>query len=97
MTPRARRRLRIAAVWFAAVLGLAGIALAVGERTGWPFLRAPLQSAPATGAVVAALRAAGWPGPGPDRFLAPEIGYAVDLTSSGAVLATVEAVTGALA
>lgn len=45
MTPRARRRLRIAAVWFAAVLGLAGIALAVGERTGWPFLRAPLQSA----------------------------------------------------
>lgn len=60
-------------------------------------LRAPLQPAPATGAVVAALREAGWPGPGPDRFLAREIGYAVDLTSSGAVLAAVEAVTGPLA
>lgn len=60
-------------------------------------LRAPLQPAPATGAVVAALRAAGWPGPGGDRFLAPEIGYAVALTASGGVLAAVEAVTGPLA
>lgn len=60
-------------------------------------LRAPLAPALGTGAVIAALRSAGWPGPGPDRFLAPEIGYAVDLTASGAVLAAVEAVTGPLA
>lgn len=45
MTPRARRRWGIAAVWFAAVLGLGGIALAWGERAGWPLLRGPLQSA----------------------------------------------------
>ena len=36
-------------------------------------LRAPLRPGPATGAVVAALRDAACPGPGPDRYLAPEI------------------------
>lgn len=60
-------------------------------------LRAPLAPAPATAAVVAALRSSGWTGPGRDRFLAPEIGYAVDLVASGAVLAAVESVTGPLA
>lgn len=35
-------------------------------------LRAPLQPAPATAAVIATLRAT-VPGPGPDRFLAPEL------------------------
>jgi histidine ammonia-lyase len=58
-------------------------------------LRAPLTPAPATGAVVAALRA-GVPSVGPDRFLAPEIEYAVRLVASGEVLAAVEAVTGPL-
>ncbi len=88
----AARKLRRAVDGLTRVLAIELLTAARGIE-----LRAPLQSAPATGAVVAALRAAGWPGPGPDRFLAPEIGYAVDLTSSGAVLATVEAVTGALA
>ena len=59
-------------------------------------LRAPLTPAPATGAVVAALRE-GVPGAGPDRFLAPEIEYAVQLVATGRVLAAAQAVTGPLA
>lgn len=39
-------------------------------------MRAPLQPAPATGAFIAKLRAAGVAGPGPDRFLAPELAAA---------------------
>jgi histidine ammonia-lyase len=49
-------------------------------------LRAPLAPAPATGAVIAALRER-VPGPGPDRHLAPEIAAAVDLVRTGALLA----------
>ncbi len=59
-------------------------------------LRAPLQPAAATGAVRDVLRAAGVPGPGPDRFLAPEIEAAVEAVRSGAVRHAVEAVTGPL-
>jgi histidine ammonia-lyase len=51
--------------------------------------------AAATAAAVAALRAV-VPGPGPDRYLTPEIEAAVDLVRSGAVLSAVEAVTGPL-
>ncbi|MFG1957113.1 histidine ammonia-lyase [Nonomuraea sp. NPDC049028] len=59
-------------------------------------LRAPLEPAPATGAVVKALRET-VPGPGPDRFLAPEIEYAVRLVADGGVVAAAESVTGRLA
>jgi histidine ammonia-lyase len=59
-------------------------------------LRAPLQPAPATAAVVRALREAGAPAPGPDRFLAPEIEVAVQLVASGAVVAAAESATGPL-
>ena len=59
-------------------------------------LRAPLEPAPATAAVVALLRANGVQGPGPDRHLSPEIEAAVALVASGAVLSTVENVIGAL-
>jgi histidine ammonia-lyase len=48
-------------------------------------LRAPLQPGPATGAVRAALREH-VPGPGPDRYLAPEIEAAVELVRSGAAV-----------
>ena len=58
-------------------------------------LRAPLQTAPATAAAVAALRAE-VPGPGPDRYLSPEIEATVALVRSGAVLAAAAAVTGPL-
>jgi histidine ammonia-lyase len=59
-------------------------------------LRAPLTPAPATAAVIGALRAAGAPAPGPDRWLAPEIETAVQLVASGGVVAAAESVTGPL-
>ncbi|WP_188188099.1 histidine ammonia-lyase [Nonomuraea sp. SYSU D8015] len=59
-------------------------------------LRAPLEPAPATAAVVKALRET-VPAPGPDRFLAPEIDSAVRLVADGGVVAAAESVTGALA
>ena len=58
--------------------------------------RAPLQPAPATAAVIAALRAAGAPGAGTDRWLAPEIDVAVELVTNGSVIAAAESVTGRL-
>ncbi|MEV4804548.1 histidine ammonia-lyase [Nonomuraea sp. NPDC049421] len=58
-------------------------------------LRAPLEPAPATAAVVRALRET-VPAPGPDRFLAPEIEAAVRLVAEGGVVAAAESVTGPL-
>jgi histidine ammonia-lyase len=57
-------------------------------------LRAPLQPAAGTAAAVAALRAE-VPGPGGDRWLAPELAAAERLTADG-VLAAVEAEIGEL-
>jgi histidine ammonia-lyase len=59
-------------------------------------LRAPLAPAPATGAVRDALRTAGVAGPGPDRFLAPEIEATVGAVRMGVVRAAAESVTGPL-
>ena len=59
-------------------------------------LRAPLRPGAATGAVVAGLRAAGAGGPGPDRFLAPEIEAAVGYVASGGAVAAAESVAGSL-
>ena len=58
-------------------------------------LRAPLQPAPATAAAVAELRTT-VPGPGSDRFLAPELAAAEDLLRGGRLAAAVSAVTGDL-
>ena len=58
--------------------------------------RAPLRPGPATGAVVRALRETGVQGPGPDRFLAPEIARVTELVRGGAVIAAAESVTGPL-
>jgi Histidine ammonia-lyase len=58
-------------------------------------LRAPLEPSAATGAVIDALRQT-TAGPGPDRFLAPEIEAAVQLVATGAALRAVETVTGPL-
>ncbi len=52
-------------------------------------LRAPLRPGPATGAVVAGLRAT-VAGPGPDRHLSPEIEAAVAYVSSGAAVAAAD-------
>ena len=59
-------------------------------------LRAPLQPAAATGAVLAEVRRV-VPGPGPDRYLTPEIDVVADLVGSGRVVTAAERVTGALA
>jgi histidine ammonia-lyase len=58
-------------------------------------LRAPASPAPATAAVVAGLRAS-VAGPGPDRFLGPEIQLAVEYVASGAAVRAAESVTGPL-
>jgi histidine ammonia-lyase len=60
-------------------------------------LRGPLQPAAATGAVIAALRAAGVAGPGPDRFLAPEIEAATAFVAAGGARAAAASVGVALA
>jgi histidine ammonia-lyase len=59
-------------------------------------MRAPLEPAPGTAAVVDLLRAS-VPGPGPDRYLSPEIERSVELVGTGAVLAAVEDTIGPLA
>lgn len=58
-------------------------------------LRTPLTPSPATAAVVAAVRTQ-VPGPGPDRYLSPEIVAVVDLARSGALVAAAEGAIGAL-
>ncbi|MGW0130446.1 histidine ammonia-lyase [Streptomyces sp. NPDC003299] len=59
-------------------------------------LRAPLTPAPGTGAVRDGLREV-VAGPGPDRWLAPEIEATVAYVASGAALARAEAAVGPLA
>jgi histidine ammonia-lyase len=60
-------------------------------------LRAPLAPAAGTGAALAAVRAAGVPGAGPDRWLAPELVLAEQLVRDGALLDAVQDATGELA
>ena len=54
-------------------------------------LRAPLRPAAGTGAARASVRGI-VPGPGPDRWLAPELGAAEELVASNALLEAVESV-----
>ncbi|MFH8370827.1 histidine ammonia-lyase [Streptomyces sp. NPDC018031] len=60
-------------------------------------LRTGLAPAPATRAVLAAVREAGVRGPGEDRFLAPDLAAADAFVRSGGLVAAVEPVTGPLA
>lgn len=75
----AARKLRRAVDGLARVLA---IEVMVGVRAQQ--LRAPLAPAPATGAVAGLVRDA-CGGPGPDRFLSPEIEAVADLVATGAV------------
>ena len=59
-------------------------------------LRAPLEPGAGTAAALGVVRAAGVPGTGPDRWLAPELAAAEDLVASGDLLAAVEGVVGEL-
>jgi histidine ammonia-lyase len=87
----AARKLRRALDGLSRVLAIELLTAARGIE-----LRLPLQPAPATAAVIAALRAAGAPAPGSDRWLAPEIDTAVELISTGAVVTAAESVVGGL-
>jgi histidine ammonia-lyase len=58
-------------------------------------LRAPLEPGAGTAAALAAVRGA-VPGPGPDRWLAPELAEVEALVTSGAVVEAVESAIGAL-
>ncbi|WKX70767.1 histidine ammonia-lyase [Streptomyces sp. XD-27] len=60
-------------------------------------LRTGLTPAPATRAVLAAVRAAGVEGPGGDRYLAPDLAAADAFVRSGGLVAAAETVTGPLA
>ncbi|MER5311526.1 histidine ammonia-lyase [Streptomyces sp. NPDC002773] len=60
-------------------------------------LREGLTPAPASRAAIAALRAAGVEGPGPDRFLAPDLAAADTFVREGKLVAAVEPFTGPLA
>ncbi|MFD9359299.1 histidine ammonia-lyase [Streptomyces sp. NPDC060031] len=60
-------------------------------------LRHGLTPAPASRAAIAAARAGGVQGPGPDRFLAPDLAAADAVVRTGALVAAVEEVTGPLA
>ena len=59
-------------------------------------LRAPLSPSGATAAALAALRDAGVPGPGPDRWQSPELAIAESLVMSGALVAAAESAVGPL-
>ncbi len=59
-------------------------------------LRAPLRPAPGTAAALAAVRER-VPGPGPDRFVSPELAAVEAIVVSGHLLAAVEGRVGALA
>jgi histidine ammonia-lyase len=88
----AARKLRRSVDGLARVLSVEVLTAARGLQ-----LRAPLEPAPASGAVVAALVDAGASQPGTDRFLAPEIDVAHRLVADGTVLRAVEHHTGPLA
>ncbi|MEU6759447.1 histidine ammonia-lyase [Streptomyces sp. NPDC046685] len=60
-------------------------------------LRHGLTPAPASRAAIEAARAAGVEGPGPDRFLAPDLAAADAFVRTGGLVAAVEPVTGPLA
>jgi histidine ammonia-lyase len=86
----AGRKLRLALGHLTDVLAVELVAAARAIE-----MRAPLRPAPATAAAIGVLRQS-VPGPGPDRFMAPELELASRLVSSSRLLDAVEEITGAL-
>jgi histidine ammonia-lyase len=87
----AGRKLRTAIDGLTRVLAIELLTAARGIQ-----LRQPLRPAPATAAVITALRQT-TPGPGEDRFMAPEIEAAAQFVASGGARSAAESVTGPLA
>ncbi|UYM07078.1 histidine ammonia-lyase [Solicola gregarius] len=86
----AARKLRKAVDLLGQVLAIEIVTAARGIE-----LRAPLEPAAATKAVIDVLRER-VEGPGPDRFLAPDIEAITELVRSGAVVAAAQSATGVL-
>jgi histidine ammonia-lyase len=86
----AARKLRAAVTNLGRILAVEVVCAARGLDQ-----RAPLRPGPGTSAALAAVRDE-VPGPGPDRWLAPELAAVEALVSTGALVAAVEAQTGAL-
>lgn len=86
----AGRKLRVAVANLRRILAVELVAAARAIE-----LRAPLRPSPATAAVVDALRET-VAGPGPDRFVSPELGAAERFVASGGVEQAAAAVTGAI-
>ena len=87
----AARKLRQSVANLARIIACEAVCAARGIE-----LRQPVEPAAPTAAAVAALRSAGVPGAGPDRWLSPELARAEALVASGELLAAVERVTGPL-
>jgi histidine ammonia-lyase len=86
----AARKLRSALANLRQILAIELVAAARGID-----LRAPLRPSPATAAAIAELRTS-VPGPGSDRFLAPELAAADELLRSGRLTGAVATVAGRL-
>jgi len=86
----AARKLRAAVANLARILAVELVCAGHGID-----LRAPLLPGPGTAAALEALRRH-VPGPGPDRFLAPDLAAAEDLVATGALVTAVEPVIGDL-
>ncbi|GAA1292165.1 histidine ammonia-lyase [Streptomyces javensis] len=87
----AARKLRTAVDSLARVLAVELVAATRGIE-----LRQGLEPAPASRAVLAAVRRAGVEGPGEDRYLAPDLAAAEAFVRSGELTEAVESVTGSL-
>ena len=87
----AARKLRAALDNLCRILAVEAVCAARGLE-----LRAPLAPAAGTGAALAAIRAAGIPGPGPDRHLSPELEAADRLIAGGELVRAVEGAIGEL-
>jgi histidine ammonia-lyase len=87
----AARKLRSAIDNLCRILSVEAVSAARGIQ-----LREPLEPGAGTGAAVAAIRAAGVPGRGPDRELAPELEKAARLVAGGGIVSAVEETVGEL-
>ena len=87
----AARKLRTALANLRRILAVEAACAARGLE-----LRAPLEPGAGTGAVVAAIRSAGVPGPGADRHLAPELEAVERLVAGGELVRAAEGAVGGL-
>ncbi|MGK5632666.1 histidine ammonia-lyase [Streptomyces sp. URMC 123] len=93
----AARKLRTAVDNLARVIAVELVAATLALEMRGELSREGMLPAPASRAVLAALREAGVDGPGGDRFLAPDLAAAEEFVRSGRLVEAAETVTGPLA